>query len=137
MLAMTTLFNVAYLAARLDDKESALAIYDALLPYESVTTSTTVPKPASAHFLGMLAATLGRPEDARRHLEVATLLHARVGAPLLLAETQLEHARVIVATGGRDDESARLLEAVRASASTHGAQFLLRGCDEIEASAGR
>jgi DNA-binding SARP family transcriptional activator len=137
MLAITTLFNVAYLAARFDDTASAAAIYDALLPYELVFTSTTVPKPVGAHFLGMLAATLGLPDVARQHFEVAIREHTRVGAPLQLAETQLEHARLLCTSASREAEGASLLDAVRKAASLRGAQFLLRGCNEIEASAGR
>src|SRR4029077_16088145 len=59
MLATATLHNLAYLTVRFGAARYARAIYDELLPYASAYTSTTVPRPVGAHFLGMLASTLG------------------------------------------------------------------------------
>lgn len=130
MLAITTLYNVGYLAARFGDVARAPAIYDALLPYGSTFTSTTVARPVGHHLLGMLASTTGDSGLACRHFEAATRAHADARAPLLLAETQLEHARVLVEAGGA--ELVRLVESVRATATAHGAVFLLLGCDEVD-----
>jgi DNA-binding SARP family transcriptional activator/tetratricopeptide (TPR) repeat protein len=130
MLAITTLYNVGYLAAKLGDTMRAPAIYDALLPYGSAFTSTTVARPIGHHFLGMLASTLGEREAARRHFESATQAQSDARAPLLLAETQLEHARLLVGTG--DPGLATLVGSVRAAAVAHGARFLGLECDEID-----
>ena len=94
-----------------------------------------MPKPVGAHFLGLLAFTYGAPELARRHFEEATQAHEAVGAPLLLAETQLELARLLVSAGGSTAESGRLIDSVRAVAVPRGALFLCRSCDEIDVSA--
>lgn len=130
MLAITTLYNVAYLAARLGDEARAPAIYDALLPFASAFTSTTVARPCGHHFLGMLASTRGESEVARRHFEAAARAHTHACAPLLLAETQLEHARLIAGTD--DADLAGLVDEVRSVSVAHGARFLGFGCDEIE-----
>ena len=47
---------------------------------------------SNAHWAGMLAAALGRPEDARRWLAQALAVHQRLGAPAWEAETCLELA---------------------------------------------
>jgi DNA-binding SARP family transcriptional activator len=132
MLAMTSMYNVAYLAVRFDDERGVRDIYDALLPYGEMFTSTTVPKPVGAHYLAMLAAAFGDRELAQLHFEEATRAHEVVGAPLLLAETRLEHARLLAAAGDAPDELVRLLDRVRAVAVAHGAGFLARGCDEVD-----
>jgi DNA-binding SARP family transcriptional activator len=130
MLATTTLYNVAYLAARFGDDARAPSIYDALLPYADAYTSTTVPRPVGHHFLGMLASTSGDVDLARRHFVAAARAHSDAAAPLLLAETRLEHARLLAGTGG--DELAGLVDSVRAAAIGHRAAFLGFGCDEID-----
>ena len=47
---------------------------------------------SNAHWAGMLAAALHRPEDARRWLAQALVVHQRLGAPAWEAETCLELA---------------------------------------------
>ena len=64
-LTATTLYNLAYLACRFGDEQRARDIYDALLPYGSLFTSTTVARPVGWHYLGMLAATFGQHDIGR------------------------------------------------------------------------
>ncbi|MEP6625037.1 MAG: BTAD domain-containing putative transcriptional regulator [Acidimicrobiia bacterium] len=132
MLALTTLYNFAYLAARFGDTTRAHATYDALTPHASAFTSTTVAKPVGEHFLGMLAATLDDVPLAAEHFWRATVAHERACAPLLLAETHLEHARLLVATRAPGAELDRLLASARAIARPRGAAFILLGCDEVD-----
>ena len=134
MLSMTTLYNVAYLAARFGAVQHARVVYDALFPFAPAFTSTTVPKPVGAHYLGMLASTFGDLERADRHFHDATLAHETARAPLLLAETKLEYARLLVGAKPAPAECAQLLNSIRAVATPAGARFLLLGCDEIEGS---
>lgn len=132
MLALTTLYNLAYLATRFGDVTHARVTYDALTPHAGAFTSTTVAKPVGEHFLGMLATTIGDHPLAARHFRNATRAHERACAPLLLAETHVEHARLLVASGAPADEVADLLESARAIARPRGAAFLLLGCGEID-----
>jgi hypothetical protein len=72
----------------------------------------------------MLAATAGDDQGAEGYFATAVAAHDRARAPLLLAETRLEWARVLVT---RDPDSANaLLDAVDAAATEYGARFLLR-----------
>jgi DNA-binding SARP family transcriptional activator len=129
MLATTTLGNVAYLAARLDDRERAPAIYDALLPFAAVFGSTTVVRPVGSHFLGMLAVACDRRDDAARHFADAINAHERAKAPLVRAETQLEYAHLLHENAVDDELVAQLLDEVRTTAKQSGAPYLTARSD--------
>ncbi len=132
MLAATTLYNIAYLASCLDDRDRARDIYDALIPYGELFSSTTIPKPIGWHFLGMLAATFERPDLGIEHLERAVAAHKRVRAPLFLGESKLELARVRLLAGAPPSDVASLLDEVREIGTAHRAPFLLRRCSEVD-----
>jgi tetratricopeptide (TPR) repeat protein len=59
---------------------------------------------AVARYLGLLADTLGRREDAVRHLEEALETNKRAQAPPWIARTLLNLARALRARGGPGDE---------------------------------
>jgi tetratricopeptide (TPR) repeat protein len=59
---------------------------------------------AVARYLGLLADTLGRREDAVRHLEEALETNTRAQAPPWIARTLLNLARALRARGGPGDE---------------------------------
>jgi hypothetical protein len=134
MLAASTLGNLGYLAARVADRRRADAIYEALLPVAHAFSTTTVTKPVGLHYLGMLASTVGKPDVAEEHFAAAVSAHEHVGAPLLIAETQLEWARCLV-LHGRADRATTLLDTVHTTATRHGAHFLERGCAELSVGA--
>jgi hypothetical protein len=129
MLAVPTLYNLAYLATRFRDLDYAAELYEQLVPYAELFAHTTVAKPVGAHFLGMLGAMLGRPE-AGRYFALASAAHAKCDAPLLLAETQCEIARAALPNAQRA-EIAALLEGPRATGVAHGASFLIRECEAL------
>jgi tetratricopeptide (TPR) repeat protein len=134
-LAATSLYNLAYMASRFDDHERARDIYDALMPYGELFTSTTIARPIGLHYLGMLAATFGRSDLAVEHLTRAVEAHARVRAPLFLGESKLELARVLLLSGGQPSDlaaAASLLGEVREIATAHRAPFLVRRCNEVD-----
>ena len=62
---------------------------------------------SNAHWAGILAGALGRPEDARRWLEQALAVHQRLGASAWEAEPHLELAAI--GTDGRHAERAAQL----------------------------
>ena len=63
------------------DTRRAADLYELLMPYadQIVADGTEVALGAVARHLGLLAETLGRPDDAARHFEHAALLHAQMG----------------------------------------------------------
>jgi len=73
----------AELAAAVDDAEACRRLYQALEPLRETTAVTTAAvtfKGAVAHHLGVLAAALGRRDEAEAHLRRAIELHRRLGA---------------------------------------------------------
>src|SRR5262249_23042815 len=51
---------------------------------------------ACTRYLGLLAATMGRFDDAARHLEAALAAHTKLGSQPLVAHTQCDYARVLL-----------------------------------------
>ena len=83
------------IAAHLGDRERAALLYDRVLPYErSLVFPGLVVFDTFGATLGMLAATLGRTDDAHAHFERAEELTERIGAPLLLANTRARRVRL-------------------------------------------
>ncbi|MFL5909798.1 MAG: tetratricopeptide repeat protein, partial [Gaiellaceae bacterium] len=114
LFAMTELAEAVVL---LDDEHRAARLYPVLLPYarlnavapvEAVTGST-------ARVLGMLAAALGRFDEAERHFEHALEANERLGARPWVAHTKHQHARMLLrrAAAGDAERAHALLEGAR------------------------
>ncbi|HKY77124.1 MAG TPA: AAA family ATPase [Acidimicrobiia bacterium] len=97
--------------AYLGDAPGASVLYGLLHPYrERLATSASRPNPSVSHYLGMLATTLRRFDDAAAHFAAAAATHESIGAPTWLARTRLEWARLLLARrAGGDVEQARVL----------------------------
>jgi DNA-binding CsgD family transcriptional regulator len=79
----------------LGDARRAATLYQCFTPYEGyniLVGPTAVSYGAAARYLGMLAATMVRWEDAQRHFEDALAMNARMGARPWLAHTQYQYA---------------------------------------------
>jgi len=76
--------------------------------------------------LGLLARTLGRADDACRHLERALAVHRRLEAPPLVARTSFELARALHAAGAEPAAVTGRLETARREATRLGQYGLLR-----------
>lgn len=111
---------MAEVAAACGDQRSAEALYDILLPYSALNVDTfELSTGAVARYLGLLAATLNRPDDAERHFDEAIALNARIGAAPWLAHAQCDLAGLLLTRLGRGDRerAATLLDQARATAS--------------------
>ena len=95
---------LAETATTLGDVEVAARLYRRLLPYrERVTIAiATVSTGAVARYLGLLAATIERWDDAVRHFEEALEMNERINARSWLAHTQEDFARTLASRGERD-----------------------------------
>ena len=99
-------FNMACLAgaaARQRDQPQAARLADALAPYAAtgiIWAGAAAFFGSAAHWLGVLAATLGRHRLAEQHLATALAFHERLGAAPWVARTEVEQARLMLATGG-------------------------------------
>jgi tetratricopeptide (TPR) repeat protein len=120
LVSMGLLSEVAGL---LSDQERARAIYGLLLPYGD-RIAFCYPELSTgsvARYLGILASTLRRFEDAEAHLESALELDRKVGARPSVAHSQHEYARLLLARNGRGDRAKA--EALLADASATASQL--------------
>jgi DNA-binding SARP family transcriptional activator/tetratricopeptide (TPR) repeat protein len=93
--------------ALLADERLAPRFYELLLPREGLCIlggRGVYFRGAVARYLGLLAATLGRAEDAVRHLEDALETNTRAQAPPWIARSLFELARALLARGRPEDE---------------------------------
>jgi DNA-binding CsgD family transcriptional regulator len=103
---MTWLVALAY-AARgaiaVEDRGMASAVEAALVPYtgQNVVTCAGLASLFGSvdHYLGRLAATLGRLDDASRYYESAIDLETAMGAPPFVARTQVFYAELLLEQG--------------------------------------
>jgi tetratricopeptide (TPR) repeat protein len=104
-LRVTILAIMAGACAALgEDRELAVRLYDELLPCRSqVALVQTASVGVVAHYLGLLAAMLGRLDEANGHFAFADDLQARTGARGLLPRTRLEWARLLLRRGAPGD----------------------------------
>jgi class 3 adenylate cyclase/tetratricopeptide (TPR) repeat protein len=125
-LAMTVW---ALVCARLGVVDRAGELYELLAPF----SGQVVAAPASAFgtfawALGVLAATMGRYEEAERHFAAAAEIERRLGAPLFLARTHAAWARALIARGrpGDADRAQTMLDEADDAASRLGADGVTR-----------
>jgi tetratricopeptide (TPR) repeat protein len=99
-------------AAHLRDAEQAAVLYRLLLPYEQLNAQASgeISIGCVARYLGILASTISRWDDAARHFERALELNARMGARPWVARTQCDYADMLLARRAPGDtEQAELL----------------------------
>ena len=107
-LWLTCVTYLAEVCAFLGDARRAATLYRLLLPYNGYTVvvgAADVCYGAASRYLGMLAATMERWEDAAQHFEDALAMNTRMGARPWLAHTQHQYAVMLLARnqpGDRD-----------------------------------
>src|SRR5262249_26729025 len=95
-------FNMACLAsaaARQQDKPQAARLTDALEPYAAtgiIWAGAAAFFGSAAHWLGVLATTLGRHQLAEQYLATALAFHERLSAAPWIARTNVEQARLLL-----------------------------------------
>jgi tetratricopeptide (TPR) repeat protein len=113
MITITLLSDVA---TALGDAPRAAQLYDLLFPYRRqnvVIGLAAACLGSSCRFLGCLAATAGREQDAAAHFERALDANAQLGAVVELAHTQLDYAQLLgrgARSRGLTDAAARTAE---------------------------
>src|SRR5262249_51089802 len=98
---------LAEVCSSLDDSTHASRLYELLLPH---ARRNAVSHPVCAfgsvsRYLRLLASTLGRFEDAKRHFEAALEMNERMGARPWVAHTEHDYARVLLTRRAQDDET--------------------------------
>jgi tetratricopeptide (TPR) repeat protein len=118
-----TVTNGAATCAALGDTDRAAALDRLLCPYgDQMVYAFGVSTGFIAHYLGLLAVTLGRIDEAEARFAAAAAAHERIGAPAWLARTRLAWARMLLARPRPGDaERARgLLDQALATARSLG-----------------
>jgi tetratricopeptide (TPR) repeat protein len=90
--------DCAVACAYLGDRTRAGLLLDLLAPYSDqiAVIALGVSSGAASYYLGLLATTLGRFEEADTRFAAAEATHTRIGAPTWLARTRLEWARMLL-----------------------------------------
>jgi tetratricopeptide (TPR) repeat protein len=127
---------LADVAGFLRDASGSEVLYEQLLPYDG-RNAVSAPDAcigAVARSLGVLAASIGRYDDAQRHFEDAVAMNMRTGGRPWLAQTQCDYARVLLERGdpGDGDHALELLTACRETAHDLGAEGLLSKAKALE-----
>ena len=119
LLWLTSSVLAAEAVSALGHRAGAEILYERLLPSaESVAASRASCVGPVAHYLGLLATTLGRDAEAEAHFEAALERSTRMHSPFHRARTMLATARLL---GERSPERARQLAAEAAElADRHG-----------------
>jgi ATP/maltotriose-dependent transcriptional regulator MalT len=85
-----------------------------------ITVLSVTEGPAAFH-LGTLSALLGRDDDANAHFSQALELSRKLNSPYLIARTEIEWARLLLARGTEDRARAdAMLEGALGAARRHG-----------------
>jgi DNA-binding SARP family transcriptional activator len=135
---LCTMTLAADLCTVFADADAADRIRDRLLPYagqHGVITYGFGAVGSVAHFLGQVAGVLGDWKEADNHFQFAVEANRRLGAPPLVARTQLEYGRMLV-NGGQSGERERadvLLAAAAATAQRLGMRPVLREARTLRA----
>src|SRR5262249_49616563 len=113
----------------LRDKARAVTLYSMLLPYAHLNVvigAAVVCCGAVSRYLGLLAATLERWDDAQRHFEHALTMNATLGARPFLAHTQYQYAVMLLSRDqpGDSTKPATLLKDALATARELGMRAL-------------
>jgi tetratricopeptide (TPR) repeat protein len=96
---------LAEVAELIGDAGHARTMYDLLVPFGRYNAATAdyISMGAVSRYLGLLALTLARPDDALRHLEEALEANQRMGARPWAAHSRCDLARALLARDGPGD----------------------------------
>jgi tetratricopeptide (TPR) repeat protein len=118
-----TVPHSAVVCAQLGDQPRARVLFELLAQCASEIIFTAGGAlGARAHYLALLATTLGDFDEAERRFSDAAATHDRIGAPTWLARTRLEWARMLLTRAGPGDadRARELLDQVLAVARERG-----------------
>ena len=105
----------AELAIATESPESARVIYEQLEPWPHlIPTVGIATRPCVAHLLALLAAVLGRDDDAEQQFSAAAEIHRRLGSPVYEAQTLTAWAQTLVRLGRDPARVTSMLERAEA-----------------------
>jgi tetratricopeptide (TPR) repeat protein len=135
---MTWIVGIPLLSAVcafLGDGRRAVILYDQLLPFAARSAAAIHGAYWGSvhHYLGLLAATRQRWDDASRHFEAALASEARMGGRPFVAWTECEYGKSLLARGDPVDRdpAGRLLESALATAREIGMAGLVARIQKV------
>lgn len=132
---LNSLSMLAESCALLGDEDHAAQLYDSLLPYGERNVGVTgfICFGPCSRFLGILARTMGRWDEAQRHFERAIAHSASMATKPWEARSQYSYASMLIAKDGSDDTSKamELLDQARSTAQDLDMTGLLEKISEI------
>ena len=134
---VVTMANLAYVCSYINDVRRAAILYDQLLPYaprQCVIGGSAIGTGSILRFLGILATTLSRWEDAVAHFEGALLMNTRIGAIPFGALTQQEYGAMLLKRGepGDREKAHQILDQALATGKEIGMQGLIRDVNALK-----
>ncbi len=110
MFWMATIALLSEACHYLGDAAEAAKLYDIFSRVSPRTVLVGSGSPytslgSSSRYLGLLASTLDRWDEAQRHFEDALAMHERMGAPGLMARTQHDYAKMLLARNAAGDRT--------------------------------
>ncbi len=135
-----TMANLAYVCSYLNDVRRAAILYDLFLPYapwQCVIGSAAIGTGSALRFLGILATTMSRWEDAIAHFEGALLMNTRIGATPFVALTQQEYGSMLMKRGepGDREKAHQIFDQALAIANEIGMSGLIRDVTALKSQA--
>ncbi len=126
LVSMTYLADVCTL---LGDNARAMTLYEMMLPYKSVNVLMGIGSAcygSASRYLGALATTMGRWDEAEQHFDDALTMNRRMGAHPWVAHTQYQYARMLLSRDqlGDSEKAATLLKGALATARELGMRAL-------------
>jgi tetratricopeptide (TPR) repeat protein len=134
---LVTIALLAEAVAAVGDVGRAGVLYEILQPYSTLCVASAdavVFLGAAGRYLGLLAATMGRWDDAIRHFEEALAINEALKAPPLVARTKYNYASMLLARNGAGDRarSRALADGVVETARRLGMPLLLEQALALE-----
>ena len=128
-LWVTCITYLAEVCTFLQDTARAATLYHLLRPYAGrnvIVGGSVACYGAASRYLGMLAATMARWDEAEQHFQEALAMNTRTGARPWLAHTQHDYAVMLLARGQPEDhtQAMTLLEEALATARELGMRAL-------------
>jgi DNA-binding SARP family transcriptional activator len=121
----------ARVVAALGDRRAAASLVELIEPWRDRIAPSPFLCGCLAHPLGLALATIGRDEAADGAFAQAVAVHERLQAPILLAESRLEWARLLSRRIGDRARASELAHAARAVAREYGAASMERRAHEL------
>jgi tetratricopeptide (TPR) repeat protein len=137
---LVTTATLSYVCSYLGDASRAATLYELLLPYagrQLVTGSAPVGCGSFSRYLGILATTISRWEDAVMHFEDALQMDERMKARPFAALTQQEYGAMFLARGnpGDREKAHEILDQALATAEELGMKGVINDVQALKSQA--